>query len=162
MIEPLIGNKFVVGSDKVLEFNLSLMREINSPVNELIYVKSGDWKIDLPVNISLTENEHEVTTTYLEEGFTESSLYYCSELNGIQCSAGEICSGEISISLEGACCIGGCKKESSDFGFSWIGYLIGGIVIIILLIVWVKYKKVKVNKNEVMSRRISSAEKNLP
>ena len=159
LIEPFY-EKFVVEKGEIREFNLSLKGGLEGDIDEIIYIKSGDLKIEMPVKITLTENEAEAETPYLEENFVESSLYYCSELNGLQCSADETCSGDVKSSKDGNCCIGSCIVEN-DWEFSWIGYLIAGIVVLIILIVFIKYRKVRISGSDVMNKRISSAERRI-
>ena len=78
----------------------------------------------------------------MKPGSGRSFLSKCSEIPGTICSAGsgEICEGtEISTS-DGLCCTGICVNKGSPTGRRWIGYLIAGIVILIILLIFVKYK----------------------
>jgi len=145
--------------------SLELTLRIKSPVaekfrkegiNEILKIKFDSIILNLPVSIRFTENMNEVKTPYLEN----ETLYFCSELKGKQCSAavGEICGGEIKASIEGACCIGICKKPEAKTSRKWIGYLIAGILFILLIIIFLKYRKTKSASNPI-PKKLAEAEK---
>lgn len=139
-------NSVIIKPEEIAEFNLSL-NEIGGEINESIYARSGDFSLEMPVNIMLTENIEEIDTPYLKENFNESSLYYCSELEGVTCSANEVCSGESVSSLDGACCKGQCGEEEDEgSGRAFVGYAIAALVLIVILFVFFRYRKAKANK----------------
>lgn len=128
--------------NEIMEFNITLKIQ-NEPISEVIIFKAEGFYERVEVNISYTENEEEVATPYLEENYTDSQGYYCSELGGKSCSAEEECSEETVQTLDiNNCCVGECSvpEESS---FAWIGFLIGLIILIVLIILGVRYKKSK-------------------
>ncbi len=152
----------------VVELNVSYIGKIDENIKkngviDTIVIKSGDFIYELPIIISFTENETNVETPYLKN---YTKLEYCSELNGKICTAGDSCNGKIKQTIEGQCCVeGACVvDDGANGGYSWIGWLIGGIVLVILIYSYLKYKKTK--GTDEFGRRISEAEnkmkKNLP
>ncbi len=113
-------------------------RNYSEELNEKITL-NGEWgKRELSVEISFTENESEVLTEVLKNSSKES-LYYCSELGGSECSAEQTCSSEETMSLDGSCCLDECVALEEQG--SWTGYIIAGVLIVILIIVFLKYRK---------------------
>ena len=159
-----VEDRIIIASKDSANFNISIVGEITEEVkeegiDEVIYIKAGDFSLNMPVKISFTENEGEVKTRYLEE---DRILYYCSELNGKICTGGEICDIEASQSLDdGICCIGGCVPEKKSKERAWIGYIIAGVVLIGIVFVFLRYRKVK-SKEEGFSKRVKKAEERLP
>lgn len=133
-------------SQEIKEINLSIIAQINDDlkkkgIDEKIKINSGDNKLELPVVIRFTENKNESSTPYLTGG----KSYYCSELKGIVCLAGEKCDGEVKSSIDGDCCAGKCSIEKK--GLSWISYLISFLIILIIIYLFVKYRKAKPDKS---------------
>jgi len=124
-----------------LEFNLEILSQTD--INDRIFLAYEGGQTELPVYISYTEEESEVETPYLEEEPSNTELFYCSELGGTFCSANEICSGDLTSTLDGlSCCIGQCTADTeSGRSLAWLGYLIGIILIILLVFIIIKYKK---------------------
>jgi len=142
-------------SQEVKEINLSIVAQINADlkktgINEKIRVVSGSNILELPIVIRFTENKNESNTPYLNGG----KSYYCSELKGIVCLAGEKCDGNIEGSIDGNCCVGKCSIEKK--GLSWISYLISFFIILIIIYLFVKYKKAKPDKS--FAKGLSMAE----
>ncbi len=138
-------------------FNLTLKKKSPERINSIIYARAENLSIELPIEIRFTENTSEVSTPYLEARENRSN-YYCAELNGLICSSEETCSGESTKTLDGSCCMARC--ESSKKSNRWIGYLIAGIVIIILIFLYFKFKKT--GPGNVMQKKIDEAEKRFP
>lgn len=147
-----------IQKDSIYDFNFSIVEFPKDRLDEKIYAKSGNFSIELALIIEPTENADNVNTPYLEDGFVESQLYYCSELNGVKCSTGESCDGELQNSLEGSCCIGSCKTVDEKSGYGIWGWLIAGIIILIIGIVFMKYKKTKNSGDEKFKERVKIAE----
>ena len=138
------------------ELNLTLKvltDETKKGINEKISFVIDNQKFELPVIISFTENKSEASTPYIEG----SIVYYCIELKGKVCSAGEACNGEVKPSIDGACCIGECKSPETSSS-SWIGYSIAGLLVIVVIYIFIKYRKTK-NIKEGFSKELSKAEK---
>tara|TARA_Y100000310_G_scaffold261004_1_gene270172 strand:+ start:3581 stop:4852 length:1272 start_codon:yes stop_codon:yes gene_type:complete len=139
--------EILIGPESVELFTLMLNSDFfGQDVSEIVYANSGEFSLEFPIDISFTENEEEVKTDYLEPDFKEEEQFYCSELDGKICIAGEVCSISEIDSRDGACCVGsgvcGASDEGSNFGI-WIGILIFGIVLLIVIIAYKKYKKAK-------------------
>ncbi len=161
-IEPS-DEEVLISGEGAVEFNLSLKDLPSAGIDEKLIARSGDFSLELPVFIELTENQSEVSTPYLEENFTETSLFYCNELSGKQCSSGQECSGEIKASLDGNCCIGLCVEPPDEGGINkfWLGLAIFGVVVLIVLIVWVKFRGARKNKKG-LGDRVREIEKGTP
>lgn len=147
-------------------FNLSIGR-YRLPV----YIKSN--KTETPVlNISnetagsnLTSLiDVEPVTKQEEEAINkERAKYHCYEFPGKICAASERCSGDTIVSLDGACCVKGeCGSESTGGrSYAWVGYVIAALVIVAGVVIYIKYKKIKAEKNP-LEKKILSSEKSTP
>lgn len=97
------------------------------------------------------------------EGLREQT--YCSEFPGKLCSADQVCSGDLVTSAEGpsACCVHGACTVRSETGSSlaWIGWLIAAIVLIAVVFMWIRYKRIKADKNP-LEKKVLSIEKKTP
>lgn len=159
VIEPAGG--FSLEPNESAQFNLILSDASGGPIRGAAVAYAGDVSEYLLFEIDFTTNEEEVSTEYSRSGSVESTGYYCSELSGSLCTADESCSGEEVDSIGGVCCVGVCEKQSST-SKAWIGYLIAAILILILLIVYVRYKKAGQKPKIATERRFGEAEKKLP
>jgi len=152
----------LLGPNESIEFNLSL-KVPNQDISEVIIARSGSDTIELPVIVTYTQDESEVILPeYLEEEFSENQNYYCSELAGKACAADEVCSIETISSLDVTnCCLGTCSapKEKS---YAWVGYLIGAIILIVLVIIggrYIKTRKKGKGQVDILKRKVSEVEK---
>lgn len=92
----------------------------------------------------------------------ERAKYYCYEFPGKICKADETCSGQTITSLDGACCVNGdCGAEESGGSLAWIGWLLAAVVVILAIYIWIRYKKVKTDKNP-LQKKVISLEKKIP
>jgi len=127
-------------------FNLTIGK-YNLPVFVVVEKTSSLPEINTSERLNLTELKGKELT---EEALKQEELkYHCYEFPGITCNADEKCSGETIISLDGECCVnGGCQpKDESSWSSAWIGYLIAAILIIAGVFIWMRYKRVKTDKN---------------
>ncbi len=132
-----------IGPKSKVDFNLTL-KTLQNNINSQIIMKSGDIVVSLPVLINYTSKIEEVQTPYLESNYSETSSYYCAELGGKPCIAGEVCSTNTLPSFDNAqCCTGICNQPPVKNSYSWIGYLIASIIVIVLVIVGARYYKTK-------------------
>ncbi|HIJ98384.1 TPA: hypothetical protein H1005_00370, partial [archaeon] len=139
------GGNISIEGNSSSNFNLTVLNN-SKPIREVVVVETRGKKQYLLVKIEFTTQAENISTRYLREQNNLSSTYYCSELSGVVCSAGEVCGGNIVESIEKNCCIGQCAEQKKS-SRAWIGYLIGAIGIIILIIIYVKYRKVKPETN---------------
>ncbi len=158
----LSSDKIDIAPKTAVTINISfigLTKEIkNKGIDEIIRIDTkSPLSLELPIKISFTTNQSEVKTPYLEE---KNLLYYCSELNGLVCTANEICDGKTEASIDGACCIGECAMPDKEGVYSWIGYVIAGVVAIILIYVFLRYWKASKIKDG-FARRVEEAESKL-
>jgi len=153
------NNSFILRANENREFNITLKKKLDKNFNGTISAKIGNQSIDMPIEILIAQNLNETGTPYLESNLSESTFYYCSELNGKLCATGESCSVDSLDSLDGACCVGICSVEAGS-SWSWIGWLIGAVILIILVVIWGRYKKAK--GGDSFSSTISRAERNMP
>ncbi len=148
-------------SGAILELNINFTgkltnEQIKKGIKESISIIAGDYSVYLPIEINFTKNAAEVDTPYLDN---YEKPYYCSELKGIICTAGEKCTGESKTSIDGACCLASCTKESGGSS-AWIGYLIAGAALAIIIFIYIRYKRVR--KSGGFEQSVANAEKNLP
>lgn len=112
----------------------------NDNIDEIIYLRRGQEFMEIPVVLEFTQDREEIPT----EESSQEGRFYCSELGGTVCVAGDVCSGETVSSLDAAsCCIGECIIPEEGASYSWVGWLIGMIVVIILIIVAGRYMKTR-------------------
>ncbi len=148
-----------IEANSAIEINLSFNGKVNEEqkkngIKEFFYLNINEERFELPIVISFTENKTDVKTPYLQG----EKAYYCPELNGTQCLTGEeICDGNLKTSIDGPCCIGNCVTQKSEGSKSWIGYIIAFIIIIILIYVFIRYKKTK-NTGDGFNKRLAIAE----
>lgn len=143
----LNSSKFNLNVNESKEINFSIIKGID--FKSKILLRYGNYSLELPVSV-IFEKINRTGITNESNGTT--NLYRCSELRGKICSAAEVCSAAQEISLDGQCCTGECIVETqSSSGYSWLGYLIGVIVIVGLIYVYMKYKKTKTPANPLAS-----------
>jgi len=145
-----------LGVGESVDLELTIWNVTANKVQGAVVASSGDFYDYMLFFINFTNNEVDVGTEY-----DDSPSYRCSELGGIFCTAGEFCSVSEVLASDGAgCCVGGiCEEESSDGSNSWIGYMIAGIIIIVLVILYLKYKKTGSGNKNPLKTRVSGIEK---
>ena len=127
-------------SGQSVELNLTVKKK-NQPINSQIIVRYGDQTSTLLVNLDYTTNSSNIIDPYNQSSAGKN--YYCNELQGKFCGSGETCSTDTLATLDGQnCCIGTCTTPSKS-SYSWLGYLIVFILIVVLLIIGARYYKTK-------------------
>ena len=119
------------------EFNLTLISQNN--IKGLIYLNSGDFSVNLSIEINYTSDESQVS---LPDSNVTTPEYFCPELSGTICSADQTCSTDLIDSKDGKCCTGQCIKPGEK-SYAWVGWTIGGIVLLIIIWLAIKYRKSK-------------------
>jgi len=142
-------------------YNLTLKKKDSVSIREIIYAKSEKFESALPISVDF-EKENKKDNETGENLTDKKELYRCSELGGKICKGEEICKGSKNESLEGICCLGSCVVEDKEKDDSkMIGYIIAGIVIIGIIILYIRYKRTKTETN-LMPRKFREAEKKVP
>ena len=145
-------DEFIIRPDETREFDIGLLSNNQEEINEIIYARSGELVIELPVGIAFTEILADVDQGYLEGNYTETVGYYCSELLGKVCVEGEVCSGENVVALDNSnCCVGSCEEPKKE-GNSLIGYILGGLALLVVAFVYYNYRKKKKMENPVLKK----------
>ena len=135
------------------EKEFTIIPQTTNPAYGEVVARSGDLFSELEINLSYTKIEQEAETPYQDEDYEETLGYYCTDLGGKICVASDVCSAEAVKSLDSSnCCLGNCKVSKEKKGSSVIGYLIAGILILILVIVFVKYRKTKKQRDPLMEK----------
>ena len=115
------------------------------------------------LEFNFTDIESEAITKYSRSSNSNDPSYYCSELSGIECGSEQTCEGNVVVTIDKSqCCIGTCSGSGNEGSWRWIGYLIAGIVLIIIVFVFMKYKKAGNISGSPLQSRINLAKKNLP
>ncbi|PXY71386.1 hypothetical protein CXX78_01315 [Candidatus Parvarchaeota archaeon] len=145
-----------------LELSLTT-KTSGEPILSTLFAISEDFAANITINITYTEIEEEVGTPYLEEDYSEIEQYYCSEIEGKSCTEEEECSVPARITLDYSnCCTGSCELIEEEQSSAWIGYLLGAIISIILIIIIVKFYKTKKIEKNPLKKRVSEVEKRNP
>lgn len=128
-----------LGVNKTLEINLSV-KNTGSYLEDNIIAKFGNVSFNLPIKINFTTNKSQVLIPKINA--TKLTGYYCSELKGKSCSPSQECTGQIVESIDiKNCCLASCEEQKTSSSFSWAGYLIIGLVLIVLVIIGGRYLK---------------------
>lgn len=125
----------ITDDNEVLKFTINSKKSLNGSIT----LEYNDSEIIIPVNITIRSDNSEFSGGTLSNSEKKS----CREQKGIICniSNSESCSGSLTSSIDGICCIGKCEAQKSSGGWMW------GILILLILIgagLWV-YKKSKEN-----------------
>jgi hypothetical protein len=162
--------RFVISPDEnvslepneTVSFTLTLKEAPRNLVRGVVVVYAGETYEYMLFNINLTTDPEKVGRQYSKNNSAGGASYYCSELSaGKFCSSDETCSTTEVTTLDGSCCTGECQSVSGGWSKAWIGYLIAGILILVLLIFFVKYRKTKSGGNP-LGARVAQVERNLP
>lgn len=122
------------------DFNLTIKKNTRS-FTDKITVKYGENSYELPVVISYTEDNNSVQVPYLQN-YSQGGGKYCSELQGSFCATSYTCTGQTISARDGTCCIGTCTPPAKK-SYTWIGYGIGLIILIVLIIIGGRYLKTR-------------------
>lgn len=138
--------------------NITLNKE-EIPFSDTLLLRSGDEIVELPLNFIYLDESNQTGNT--KDPNNQTSSLYCRELNGKICSTSEICSGESINSADGTCCRGTCTPAPQSSSLAWLGYLIGAVVLIVLIIVGGRYWKARSNAKatNVIDSKIKKLEK---
>lgn len=150
-IAPAFPEFFEPG--KLYEFNLNV-KNPGRDIDEVIILDYGGDSFNFPVRVLYTENESVVGTPYLDNNPDNKIEHFCSELKGNECSSSQICSGDV-VSTKDVekCCLATCSETSST-SYSWVGYLIGFVLLLILGFVGFRYFKSK-KQGDVIKEKIN-------
>ncbi len=121
-------------------FNVSIQANSNASFSDVIAFGTGNESFSLPVVLDILPVSDERTNG--ENASGNKSLEYCSQLSGIVCRAGDTCSATPIASRDGACCLGVCEAPAKKSN-AWIGYLLFGIILLVVAIAWARYKRVR-------------------
>ncbi len=160
------GSVFLIPSDRIsyLDVNESFsfdvtIKKSSSSLDQVITARYGNEAFDLPITILVTTNPSEINGN-ISSYNSSATDRYCLELNGKVCSSEEVCSSNSVKTIDQSqCCLGSCvqgKKKSN----SWIGYLIGAIILVILVIVGGRYIKAR-KPEDSFAKRVESAERKI-
>ena len=154
------SKKIDVAPGNMSYYNITL-KSTKKNVNESIFIKSGknNISLELPIKIIFVEKISKINLSIVSNYTKNGTTFSCYEIGGAVCSADEQCLGEVVSSVDGACCTDLCTesggKESNN---AWIGYLIAILVIAGLVYLYIRYKKVKADKNPI-EKHIKESEK---
>jgi hypothetical protein len=131
-----------IESGESANFNLTLRDSWRgASVKGVVIAYTGNDYEYLLLEINFTSDAGQVLTEYAKNSTASGPSYYCSELSGVSCGSGETCSGESINTIDvSKCCVGSCQSGSGS-GKSWIGYLIAGILILVVAFIYLKFKK---------------------
>lgn len=141
--------------NETVTFNVTVLGN-ESRVNESFSITVNDETFDVPFDISLTD---EIPPSISRPSPGNATGYYCNEVNGNICLATQQCSGESVSTLDGNCCRGTCVEAPKASSLAWMGYLIGGIVLVIGAIIAVRYFKASRHSENPLSKQLKKLEK---
>ena len=107
-------------------------------------------QVELPVSFEVTTNQSDVDLS----GTSQTESLSCTQIGTI-CLDTQQCNGNITASLEGACCIGSCTDIPTTSYTTYIGILLAVILIGIIGYFYLKMKKKQVPKstNEMLEEK---------
>jgi len=156
IIEPSLQE--VIAAGETLNYTLTLKKQ-NEPIEETILLRSGDLLIEFPITVAYTENLEQAQTPYLEEDYLETQGYYCEELGGKACTAGEVCATDSVSSLDiSSCCLGTCSTPTEESSFAWVGYLIAAVLLVVVVIILGRYIKTRKQRHP-LEKTLTNLEK---
>ena len=150
-------------------YEITLTNPNGTNINDNFYFQSSDNNISLQVPFSLSFTNNSNSSNQIDEynsSISDTSKYTCTQLLGQICSSSQVCAGESVTSSEGLCCIGegslciSSTSTGSSSSYTWVGFLIAGIVIVGIILLFIRYKRVKPDKNP-LKKKIEESEKNL-
>src|SRR3989338_170651 len=115
-----------------------MKKKVEGNFKEVIYARSGNESASLVLDIRYERNETPQNASPLNTTLT--SLKYCPQLNGSLCAKTDTCSGNTVESRDGACCMGTCNEMKKSNSGALIGYLLVGIILLLLAFVWLRFK----------------------
>jgi len=127
----------IIKTQEIKQVNFTLFIPNNKKnITGKITVRFENDSESLPIFIEITENKSKL----IIPGINSSGALSCTKIGKI-CLSDEECKGQLTPSLEGACCIGTCNKKTTSAN-NWIYGLVALILVaIILIIVIIKYKQ---------------------
>ena len=131
------------------------LKQFNMNLDDKITIRAGNESIDVPLKISYNET---LPISINRTSNASVQVYYCNDLGGKICTTNERCEGSTTPSLSGSCCIGSCVVPEKS-GLAWIGYLLGAIVLIVLVIVGGKYMKSRGRSSGGLTGRVAKLER---
>ncbi|VVB78254.1 Uncharacterised protein [uncultured archaeon] len=112
------------GDNVYLNLTIPVPEQIKDNLSGYIKISSQEKNFSVPVILEITTNQKEVNLT--QTGVTKSLS--CINIGNI-CIEGQECTGEITSSLEGPCCLGPCS-EIKKTSYSWLF----GLVLVLIII----------------------------
>lgn len=138
--------KLIKANETVL-LNVSTKKKVEGNFKEVLYARSGNESTSLVLDIRYEKNDTVQNTT--SSNSTLTALKYCPQLNGSLCNKTDTCSGTTVESRDGACCMGTCQEMKKSNSGALIGYLLLGIILLLLAFVWLRFKGKKPAVNPV-------------
>lgn len=126
-----------IRKNSTVEFNVTVA-PINYSVQERIQITLGNETTEIPVSIRFHSNETLTNTTLNGTRGSQTSNYFCRELNGNLCQGNEVCQSTTSPARDGLCCLGTCAAPPTP-SYGWIGYLLGTLGVILIAYIGFKY-----------------------
>jgi len=148
-----------IKSNQTIELAIKLKNKINQTTEEKIVVSAVNETAFLPIFIEIIKEE---TNKSVILNSTNDSLLFCPQMLGVLCEEGTFCKGEVVPSRDGDCCLGTCEEEKSLSTSKIVSFLIFGIIIIIIVLVWMKYKKTGQKNKENLLKINFNVNKKIP
>lgn len=151
----------ILEENETVDFNVTLRSTEGSRVRSVVGAYVGNEYQYLLFDVNFTDDPNEAETEY--DFGDDSGGFYCSERGGSFCSSSQVCSTSVVKTIDSSvCCLSTCVDSSSGgSGRSWIGYLVSGIALLILIIIFLKYRKTNSSVNPLNST-LSKIERTRP
>jgi hypothetical protein len=125
---------------KIINVSINIPKDAKSNMSGIIYSDYEGKSSTMNVYFSITKNQSQVNLS----GTTILPGLSCSKLKGLVCIYPEKCTGETQESLEGPCCIGECKVDTTNKNdYNWIFGLVALAVIALIAFFLIKNSKKK-------------------
>lgn len=146
-------------ADEIMRLKFDISAFSKSSYGKIVF-SSGNTTYEVPISILIIQSEEEPTEdqwweveeSYIspdssnnnsKEEYKPETIKSCSQLKGSVCSKGYSCDGDTTYASDDKCCLGSCVEIKSSYSTRFIGIALIGLVLILLYVIFFRYKSFK-------------------
>lgn len=142
------------GEAKVINLTFSVSPIMMKNISGSVKIITANESFSLPVSF-IVHSQGIPSSNATSNTSTGPRPFNCAQI-GVLCKENEVCTGETTASIEGACCIGDCVIEEQSNTKTIVGFVLVGILLIIVAYVGYNiYKRRKLKTPEEILREKS-------